>query len=197
MRGAKLPRARGFTLVELMIVVVIVGVLAVLAIYGVRKYVATAKSAEARNAVGQIARDAATAFERNSMQNVVLSKNTTAVVTRALCASASVTVPASITAVKGTKYQSNQAPGADWTADEADNRGFACLKFVMTAPQYYMYNYVSDGNVTAPIVGTNFTAMANGDVNDNGTLSTFELFGAVSGQNLYLGPTLAQINPEE
>jgi type IV pilus assembly protein PilA len=37
----------GFTLIEMMTVVVIVGVLAVLAVYGVRKYILSAKSGEA------------------------------------------------------------------------------------------------------------------------------------------------------
>ena len=50
---------RGFTLIELMIVVAIVGVLAVLAIYGVRKYIANSKTTEARNSLGQIAKDQA------------------------------------------------------------------------------------------------------------------------------------------
>src|SRR5687767_379950 len=46
----QLKSKRGFTLVELMIVVAIIGVLAALAIYGVRKYLTNAKSAEARSA---------------------------------------------------------------------------------------------------------------------------------------------------
>src|SRR3954454_19415051 len=60
-------KKRGFTLVELMIVVAIVGVLAVLAIYGVRKYIANSKTTEARNSLGQISKDASTAYEKESM----------------------------------------------------------------------------------------------------------------------------------
>ncbi len=48
------PTQRGFTLVEMSLVVVVVAILAVLAILGYRRYTTTAKSAEAKQVTGGI-----------------------------------------------------------------------------------------------------------------------------------------------
>jgi type IV pilus assembly protein PilA len=189
----------GFTLVELMIVVAIVGVLAVLAVYGVRKYIANAKTAEAKNSLGQMGKDAVTAFEGEHMKATILAPGAGVAVTRKVCPSAANTIPqAGLANVKGAKWQSTKL---EWSPliDVQTNSGFPCMKFEMTAPQYYVYNYLSDsvkGDDTSQ--GTNFSATAEGDLNGDTNASTFTMNGQVNADGrLLVSPSIGEVSPEE
>jgi type IV pilus assembly protein PilA len=131
-----------------------------LSFYGVRKYLAAAKTAEAKNTVGAITRAAVAAYEYETPGSSV----------HRLCKS-STYVPVKIPA--GVKYQPSSAPGVDFNAGNAGT-GWPCLKFSITQPIYYQYSYVTGvGTGKSGATPAGFEASARGDLDGNGATSLF------------------------
>jgi type IV pilus assembly protein PilA len=184
---------RGFTLVELMIVVAIVGILAALAIYGVSKYMKSAKTAEARNSLGQLTKDASAAFNREKMASAVLAGGAATAVSNTLCGTAAAKVPALAAKIKGSKYQSL---ATEWEAGDAST-GWQCLKFSMSEPQYFQYGYTATPSPSTGATGNKFAATAEGDLDADGVLSKFQMDGIIRDQTVVVSPAIAETTPEE
>lgn len=179
----------GFTLVELMIVVAIIGILAVLAIYGVTKYITNAKTSEARNSLGQIAKAAVAAYEEErSDATYVAPGNVTAGNQHQVCTDATQTVPDAISKVSNKKYQSSQQTGQDWVIGNK-NAGWPCLKFALTEPQYFMYTYKGD-----PAANNTWVGKAESDLKGSGAATLgFSIGGRTTNGQMVVVPQIHEV----
>ena len=174
---------RGFTLVELMITVAIVGILAALATVGVRRYLDSSKAAEARNNLGGIGRGVVSSYQGSLASQEMLANGALSTsAANVLCATAT-PVPAAVPT--GTKYQPRTGGGLDFDTGNSQT-GWKCVRFTIDSPIRYRYSYTK-GNVglVAPGIpgqpsANGFEAAAQGDVDGDGVRSTFALTGDVN-----------------
>lgn len=163
----KIRSSRAFTLVELMIVVAIIGLLAALAIYGVRRYMTNSKTAEARQALGAISKGALAAFDGEVWSNTdpIAAGESSQPSSGNLCPDGGKVPRGDVPT--GSKYQSKPS---DWDG------GWQCLRFSMTGPQYFQYEYVRQD-------GEGFTATAEADLANDGEVLTLSLEGQIQDDN--------------
>ncbi len=200
-------RSRGFTLVELMIVVAIIGILAALAIVGYKRFIATSKSAEAKQVLGQLNEAAIAAWEKDNLPsqiNIGQAQGSS----HSMCSSA-IAVP--LTPPSNTKYTPNPTPGQDYNTGTSTG-GWQCLKFAVSTAQYYAYDYESSGGgaptamatlapnacgQTMASVAPGWYGEAAGDTDGNMINAEFCDGGAIVNATPIAFTQIAEFNPTE
>ena len=150
---------RGFTLIELMIVVAIIGILAAVAIPAFMDYMKRSKKTEASLQLNKIGKNSKRAYMENSQYVVGTTGNTPTPVGKGCCGGA------------GASPNHCKASPVSWTGDST----WTSLDFEIDEDTLFYYKYVGAATV--------FTATAVGDLDCDGTEITYTLSGTAASGN--------------
>jgi len=195
MRFRVSARQRGFTLVELMIVVSILGILATIAIPTMNLYVRRVKTSEARVSIAKIfdstvARFMSDVVTGSDVQELGRGASLGGTVTHRCPHPLGQPTGGEATVTPDISLNCNEGPGGrcvpgvgggptgyyDMTAWN-NNRVWSELDFAMEQAHYFHYNYRSS-NASVGYGSCQFTAQAFGNLDNDSEFSTFERGGA-------------------
>jgi type IV pilus assembly protein PilA len=155
---------KGFTLIELMIVVAIIAILAVVAVPQFTKYMRSAKTAEANEMLDLL--------KKGSAAYYTTPRTKLGEMTKVDC-QFPLSVNTTPTGSGCCNLDSNGDDRCDTSLSAWNSASWSALKFSITDEHYFQYTYASAGTLST----AKYTATANADLDCDGTFSTFQLVG--------------------